>query len=154
MTTQVNYTGNLRHNATIYKKARNNCKITIQDIAEQLYVTDRTVARYENGEIIPADETVMRMAEAYKDPWLVYEHIQANHDSSQLFLPDIERCSLLEATARMKLAVAKLHEATDEMLAYSLDGQITADEVEQWQKHMDKLRAVAGAYIALICAGR
>lgn len=58
----------------IYRRARHTTPYTQEQAAEYLFVSDRTVKAWENGERVPDDETVRRMAEIYERPQLLLEH--------------------------------------------------------------------------------
>lgn len=58
----------------IYRKARNIAKKSRFEAAGELYMSDRTLARYELDETVPSPESVARMAQAYNAPWLTKKY--------------------------------------------------------------------------------
>ena len=61
----------------LYQRARLSTGLTQERAAELLNLSPESLKQYEGGRRIPPDETVARMVEAYRCPWLALEHAQA-----------------------------------------------------------------------------
>lgn len=62
------------NSTNIYQKARKEARMTQEQAAEALYVSDKTVKAWELGQRVPDNETVSRMAAVYDTPWLALAH--------------------------------------------------------------------------------
>ena len=63
----------LTNGPNIYQAARKEGCLTQEQAAERLEVSETTVKAWEQGQRVPDNETVARMAELYGTPWLLLE---------------------------------------------------------------------------------
>lgn len=66
----------LTNGPNIYQAARKESCLTQEQAAERLEVSETTVKAWEQGQRVPDNETVARMAELYETPWLALEHLK------------------------------------------------------------------------------
>ena len=59
-----------RRASTMYVVSRKNAEITRTNSADGLFISDRTLARYELGEGTPGPDVALAMSKLYKDPRL------------------------------------------------------------------------------------
>ena len=67
----------LTNGPNIYQAARKEGCLTQEQAAERLEVSETTVKAWEQGQRVPDNETVARMAELYGTPWLALEHLRS-----------------------------------------------------------------------------
>ena len=61
---------------TIYQKARKTTALTQEQAAEQLFISVESIKAYEQGQRIPPNPIVAKMAEIYDAGWLAMLHLQ------------------------------------------------------------------------------
>lgn len=135
----------------IYQKARKEARLTQEQAAERLYVSEKTVKAWERGERIPDNETVGRMAEAYGTPWLLLE--RAFETLSQLgILPGGIHAQCLQGAVLSYLDLCNQQlDGYRRLIQITADGRI--DETEQADFEVIKSvilqNVVAGLQVAL-----
>lgn len=70
------------------KKARISAKVTLMVVAERCFTSDRTVARWEDGEVAPSPDDLDRYSEAVGDPHLWHRMMRRLHDSYARHYPE------------------------------------------------------------------
>lgn len=58
---------------TMYQRARKESPYTQEQAAQRLFVSEKTVKAWEQGQRVPDNEMVSRMADLYGTPWLLLE---------------------------------------------------------------------------------
>lgn len=136
----------------IYQRARHTTPYTQEQAAEHLFVSDRTVKAWENGERVPDDETVRRMAEIYERPQLLLEHA-LNTDAILGVLPEGIRIQRLP-TAVLTLInrTTALTEDYRKLMTIAEDGIIDETERPTFDTITDDIQAVIAAAYQVIYA--
>lgn len=135
----------------IYQKARKEARLTQEQAAGRLYVSEKTVKAWERGERIPDNETVGRMAEVYGTPWLLLE--RAFETLSQLgILPGGIHAQCLQGAVLSYLDLCNQQlDGYRRLIQITADGRI--DETEQADFEVIKSvilqNVVAGLQVAL-----
>ena len=83
----------LTNGPNIYQAARKESRLTQEQAAERLEVSETTVKAWEQGTRVPDNETVARMTELYETPWLALEHLKQAGDVLGV-LPEVNVQSL------------------------------------------------------------
>ena len=89
-----------------YQVWRKRAGFNQDDAAEQLYMSKRTLQKFESGERIPSDDVVDLMAEVYGSPGLARWHFETHNPLSKRLLPKITLPQTQEAMA-LQLIVAQ-----------------------------------------------
>ena len=125
-----------------YRIARAVAGLSQERWAEAIGVDARSVARYEAGETLPADETVARMQEISGLPPLGYWHIKNKCLLAKTELPSIQRVPLAQAVVGLVCAISDFSEDEKDLLRVVADGKIDAHEVMTWEQIRGKLDEV------------
>lgn len=125
--------------ATIYKISRVHAGVSIIAAAQGCAVSERTLQRYEAGDV-PADDVVVRMMELYDDEYLGYQHLMEHSPVAARLLPGLRRRPLLECVTRFNIVAQQLAALGWQTQAIAADGRIDASEAGLWNQ-MDALRA-------------
>ena len=132
-----------------YRIARQMAGMTQERWAEALDVDPRSVARYECGETLPSDETVAMMVEISGLAALGYWHIKNKSALANDLLPTVERIPAAQAVVQLVVAMADFEIRNSDLLRLVADGQISAEEIAEWEDIREALEAVVKAAIQL-----
>ena len=135
----------------LYQRARLSTGLTQERAAEILGLSPESLKQYEGGRRIPPDETVARMVEAYRCPWLALEHSQATDRLG--VLPEVTPRPLPMASIALR---NRLHDATgrlDALLRIAEDGIIDDKERPEFDSIVAELRETMGAIYQVIYSG-
>ena len=130
------------NHGNIYKIARTVSGLTQERWAEAVGVSVDSIRGYENGAVIPADETVKAMSEISGLAPLSYWHLCNKSTLAADVLPDVEQLPLPQAVIQLLVAVGEFSEDHGQLLALAADGKITTDEAVEWEgikKRLDKV---------------
>ena len=121
------------HCENIYKISRKAAGLTQYQAAELINVSVRSLADYETGKTIPPDDVVAAMVEAYKAPWLAYQHLKESSELGRKYLPDINFSDLARAVLRFQKEVRDLETVDRALVEIACDGEIDDTERPKWQ---------------------
>lgn len=119
--------------------------------AELLGLSPESLKQYEGGRRVPPDETVARMVEVYRLPWLALEHSQATDTLG--VLPEVKPRPLPMASISLR---NRLHDATgrlDALLRIAEDGIIDDAERPEFEDIVEELRETMAAIYQVIYSG-
>ena len=139
---------------SIYALSREHAGLTQEQACSEieLYYPSlavRTLSDIERGRVRPAGEIVRAMVHAYKDPELIFEHLDSDLVYSMVF-PKHERSIPLENAAKVGLASANSTKLRDELLEASLDGSFENEKPEFLQRLTDNFQQTIGPWKGLI----
>lgn len=135
----------------LYQRARLSTGMSQERAAELLGLSVESLKMYETGKTVPKDETVARMVDVYRLPWLALEHSQATDTLG--VLPDVEPRPLPMASIALR---NRLHDATgrlDALLRIAEDGIIDDTERPEFDDIVSELRETMTAIYQVIYSG-
>ena len=135
----------------LYQRARLSTGLTQERAAELLGLSVESLKQYEGGRRVPPDETVARMVEVYRLPWLALEHSRATDTLG--VLPEVEPRPLPMASIALR---NRLHDATgrlDALLRIAEDGRIDDTERPEFDAIVAELRETMAAIYQVIYSG-
>ena len=135
----------------LYQRARLSTGMTQERAAELLGLSVESLKQYEGGRTVPKDETVARMVEVYRLPWLALEHSQATDTLG--VLPEVEPRPLPLASIALR---NRLHDAIgrlDALLRIAEDGIIDDTERPEFDDIVRELRKTMTAIYQVIYSG-
>lgn len=138
------------HCENIYKIARKSAGLTQIQAAEAINVSVRSLADYETGVTIPPDDVVCRMIEAYRAPWLGYEHLKYSTAVGQKYLPDIKFSDLARAVLRFQKEVKDLESVDRTLIEIACDGEVDETEKPKWREVTKEVEDVVSAALAIL----
>jgi len=133
----------------IYQAARMAAGLTQERAAELICSSPRSIAAYEAGERIPADDIVVKMVEVYGTQFLAYQHLRSNMELARSILPEIVPTTLPLAILKLQKEVHDFLRVQDEMIEITCDGIISADELPRWTEIMKEMRDVCQAIMSI-----
>lgn len=143
---------------SIYKTAREFAGLTQERAATALHISVRSLAAYESGERIPADDVVVRMVDLYSYNQLAVQHLRQTSELARRVVPDLNERSVMEASIRLLNSMNKFarKHSLDRLTEIAEDNQITQDEREDFDVILNDLRQIiqAGMELSVHCEPR
>lgn len=87
---------------------------------------------------VPSDETVIKMIEIYNANYLAYQHLKLKTQVGNAFLPDVHEVPLSNAALALIHNLHSCMEEQEEIIAITMDGNISQEELTEWQRIMKK----------------
>lgn len=140
----------------IYKNARTAAGLTQERWAEILGVSASAVRQYEAGEIMPADDVVLSMADYSGLQILGTWHLRLKSAVAAAVLPPVERLPLAQAVVQL-LAAMRDFEAEhreDALLLIAKDGRVDPEEEPRFKETVRALHAIVQAALQIDYAER
>ena len=131
----------------IYKTARTVAGMTQERWAEAVGVSVDSIRTYENGYVIPTDETVRAMSEISGLAPLSYWHLCNKSALASETLPEVERLPLPQAVVQLLCAIGDFDDNHRSLVKMAADGKISAGEAMEWEGIKKRLDAVIRAAI-------
>ena len=140
----------------IYRNARLTAGFTQERWAEMLGVSESAVRQYEAGEILPADDIVLSMADFSGLQILGTWHLRRKSAVASSLLPAVERLPLAQAVVQLLSAIRDFEAAhdADALLRISADGRVAPDEEERFRAVVRDLRPLIAAAMQIDFAER
>ena len=133
----------------IYQAARMSAGMTQERAAELICSSVRSIAAYETGERIPADDVVVRMVEIYGTQFLAYQHLRNNMEIAKSILPDVTPTTLPLAILKLQKEVNDFIRVRDELTEITCDGIIDESEMPRFNEIQKELDDVCQSILAL-----
>lgn len=135
----------------LYQRARLSTGLTQERAAEILGLSPESLKQYEGGRRVPPDETVARMVEAYRCPWLALEHAQATDRLG--VMPEVTPRPLPMASIALRNRLQDATGRLDALLRIAEDGVIDDTERPEFDSIVAELRETMGAIYQVIYSG-
>lgn len=129
----------------IYKTARKVAGLTQERWAEAVGVSVDSIRGYENGAVIPTDETVRAMSEISGLSPLSYWHLCNKSALAADVLPDVEQLPLPLAVVQLLLALDDFNAFNGDLIRLAADGKISSDEAQYWESIIKRLDGIIQA---------
>ena len=129
------------------KKYREAAGLTIEQAADELYISWRALSYYESGERYLTDVTAANMAKLYNAP--IIEYLWLKNTKCGRNIPNIENRNLMENILSLAINIRSSDECLQKLMTIGLDGQITAKEKPEYIQIVDTFRLLAKDIAAL-----
>jgi len=137
---------------TIYQRARKSSPYTQEQAAERLFVSDKTLKAWEQGQRVPDNETVARMAELYGTPWLALAHAAAASEPLGVLPAGVAPRELSSAVLALINKATALADSYRRLMRIAEDGVIDETERADFAEIADDIRDVIAAGFQVIYA--
>ncbi len=139
-----------KENKNIYQLCRENVGFTRDDAAEQMnYVSSDRIEKIENERSFPHPEEILAMSKAYKAPHLCNHYCANECPIGQEFVPEVKIKDLSQITLEMLASLNSMEKEKNRLIEITVDGRITSDEMEDFQKIQAQLSEIAMAIDSL-----
>ena len=129
-----------RENKNIYQISRENLGYSREMASEKMeFISSDRIEKIENERSLPYPNEVLAMADAYKNPSL-YNYF-CSHDCpiGQKYVPEIQKKELSQITLEMLASLNMLVKEKERLIEITVDGKISADEMEDFNKIREQL---------------
>lgn len=125
----------------IYRNARLTAGLTQERWSEYLGISPDSVRKYEGGEMMPADDIVIRMAEVSGQMILPYWHLSRKSRLAAAILPELEeQKGLPESVLGLLIQIEDFSEGgMQKLLRIAADGKVSEDEREEYRAAVEQL---------------
>ena len=128
----------------VYWTAREEAGLTRDAAAEKMeYVSTDRIERIEYEKSAPHPDEVLRMAEYYNKPSLCNYYCSHDCPIGQVYVPAVEEKSLSQITVEMLNTLNILNEEKNRFLQIVVDGQLSENEVEDFDRIQKELEQMA-----------
>lgn len=139
-----------KDNKNIYQQSRENAALTREAAAEQLeFISESKIEKIEYEKTIPHPEEVLAMAKCYKDPALCNYYCSHECPIGQEYVPEVKFKELSQITLEMLASLNSLEKEKNRLIEISLDGEISQDELNDFQKIREQLGQISLAIDSL-----
>ncbi len=140
----------VKENKNQYQIAREELELTRAEAAELLeFVGEDRIEKIENERVFPRPEEVLAMADKYKCPQLCNYYCSHECSIGQKFVPEVKLKELSQITLEMVAMINTLNKEKDRLIEITVDGEITADEKQDFSVILDKLSEMSSAIESL-----
>lgn len=136
----------------IYQKARKEAQMTQEQAAEALYISEKTVKAWEQGQRVPDNEAVGRMAELYRTPWLALAHALETAEPLGVLPEGITLQGLPSAVLVLINRATALADGYRRLMQIAEDGVIDESEQPDFAEISDDIREVIAAGFQVLYA--
>lgn len=134
----------------IYQAAREAAGMTQERAAELIGLSVESIRSYELEKRIPADETVIKMAEIYSGAnYLAYQHLKHKSMIGNVILPDVTEIPLSQAALQMINEMNDFIQCEPEIIRITMDGIIDTNEELSWIDIIQKCQRLCKAVLTL-----
>lgn len=140
----------------IYKIARDTAGASASRWSEMLGVSTEAVRLYERGEITPADDIVLSMADISGLQILGTWHLRRKSAVAAEVLPPVERLPLAQAVVQLLARIRDFNagHTADELLTIAEDGRVAPEEEERFKQIVRDLQPLISACMQIDYAER
>lgn len=139
-----------KENKNIYQLCRENVGFTRDAAAEQMnYVSSDRIEKIENERSFPHPEEILAMSKTYKAPHLCNHYCANECPIGQKFVPEVKIKDLSQITLEMLASLNSMEKEKNRLIEITVDGSITSDEMEDFQKIQAQLSEIAMAIDSL-----
>lgn len=129
----------------IYAMARSDARISQERAAELLNLSVESVKAYEGGRVVPTNQTVAAMMEAYGVNWLGVKHVQETSRTLRVLPEGLSVRELPSATMQLINRVLQFSDNYRTLLEITEDGVIDEQERPAFDELMDELDEILRA---------
>ena len=133
-----------KENKNIYWTAREEAGLTREAASAKMeYVSTDRIERIEYEKSTPHPEEVLCMAECYGKPSLCNYFCSHDCPIGQVYVPEVEEKSLSQITVEMLNTLNILNDEKNRFLQIVVDGNLSEDEMEDFEKIQSDLDRMA-----------
>lgn len=139
-----------KENKNMYQQSRENASLTREAAAEQLeFISESKIEKIEYEKTLPHPEEVLAMAKCYKDPALCNYYCSHECPIGQEYVPEVTFKELSQITLEMLASLNALDQKKNRLIEITVDGEISKDELSDFQKIQEQLSQISLAIDSL-----
>ena len=140
----------VRENKNVYQLSRENMEYSRAAASEKMkYISADRIEKIESEKSLPQPEEVLAMAECYKNPSLCNYYCSHECPIGQEYVPEIKSKELSQITLEMLASLNSLEKEKNKLIEITVDGEISPDEMKDFEKIQDQLSQISMAIDSL-----
>ena len=139
-----------KENKNIYQTSRENMGFTREAAAELLeFISSDRIEKIESEKSLPHPDEILAMADCYKNPTLCNYYCSHECPIGQEYVPEVKLKDLSQITLEMLASLNSLEKEKTRLIEITVDGIISEDEKEDFEKIQNYLAQIAMAVDSL-----
>ena len=139
-----------KQNKNIYQVSREEAGYTRESAAELLeYISSDRIEKIESERSLPHPDEILAMANGYKNPSLCNYYCSHECPIGQEYVPEVQFKELSQITLEMLASLNSLDKEKNRLIEITVDGQITEDEMKDFEKIQEQLSQISMAIDSL-----
>ncbi len=139
-----------KQNKNIYQTSREEAGYTRETAAELLeFISSDRIEKIESERSLPHPDEIMAMADCYKNPSLCNYYCSHECPIGQEYVPEVQIKELSQITLEMLASLNALDKEKNRLIEITVDGQITEDEMKDFEKIQEQLSQISMAIDSL-----
>lgn len=133
-----------KENKNIYQISREDSELTRDAAAEALgFISADRIEKIENEKTMPHPDEILAMAECYKKPTLCNYYCSHECPIGQEHVPEVKIKDLSQITLEVLAALNTLEKEKNRFIEITVDGIISADELNDFNRINDHLSQIS-----------
>lgn len=139
-----------KENKNIYQTSREDAGLTREAAAELLeFISSDRIEKIENEKSLPHPDEILAMADCYKNPTLCNYYCSHECPIGQEYVPEVKLKDLSQITLEMLASLNSLEKEKTRLIEITVDGVISDDEKEDFERIQNQLAQIAMAVDSL-----
>ena len=139
-----------KENKNIYQTSREEVGLTREAAAELLeFISSDRIEKIENEKSLPHPDEILAMADCYKNPTLCNYYCSHECPIGQEYVPEVKLKDLSQITLEMLASLNSLEKEKTRLIEITVDGVISDDEKEDFERIQNQLAQIAMAVDSL-----
>ena len=139
-----------KQNKNIYQTSREEAGYTRESAAELLeFISSDRIEKIESERSLPHPDEILAMAEGYKNPSLCNYYCSHECPIGQEYVPEVQFKELSQITLEMLASLNSLEKEKNRLIEITVDGQISDDEIKDFEKIQEQLSQISMAIDSL-----
>ncbi len=139
-----------KENKNIYQTSREDAGLTREAAAELLeFISSDRIEKIENEKSLPHPDEILAMADCYKNPTLCNYYCSHECPIGQEYVPEVKLKDLSQITLEMLASLNSLEKEKSRLIEITVDGIISDDEKEDFERIQNQLAQIAMAVDSL-----
>ena len=139
-----------KQNKNIYQTSREEAGFTREGAAELLeFISSDRIEKIESERSLPHPDEILAMADCYKNPSLCNYYCSHECPIGQEYVPEVKIKELSQITLEMLASLNSLDKEKNRLIEITVDGQISEDEIRDFEKIQEQLSQISMAIDSL-----
>lgn len=139
-----------KQNKNIYQTSREEVGLTREGAAELLeFISSDRIEKIESERSLPHPDEILAMADCYKNPSLCNYYCSHECPIGQEYVPEVKIKELSQITLEMLASLNSLDKEKNRLIEITVDGQISEDEIRDFEKIQEQLSQISMAIDSL-----
>lgn len=139
-----------KENKNIYQTSREEAGLTREAAAEALeFISSDRIEKIESEKSLPHPDEILAMADCYKNPTLCNYYCSHECPIGQEYVPEVKLKDLSQITLEMLASLNSLEKEKMRLVEITVDGIISEDEKEDFERIQTQLAQIAMAVDSL-----